>query len=254
MFLFGERVDPAGARRVARSIAYLPQGALALGELEVAEAIVYTGILRGLPEAMARNDAETIMEELDLGDLGNRQIRKLSGGQRRLTQVGMTLIGNLPVLILDEPTADIDPALRARIWDLLETRARDGAAILLVTHDVLEAEHVLGRVAIVDKGRVRMSGTPASLKADLSHRVRVELVVAEGAAVEARLLATDLGDDVLIDGRRIRGWVPREQVVATLDKVMGLAAPKTFEDVRLVSPSLEDVYLDVVGHPFEERS
>src|SRR5918997_6516566 len=123
--LFGELVfgGRGPERRVARCVAYLPQGATALGELKVAEAISYTGMLRGLGKAAAASDAEQLMDALSLGDLAGRQLRKLSGGQRRLVQIGMTLVGRLPVLILDEPTADIDPALRIRIWELIEDRA-----------------------------------------------------------------------------------------------------------------------------------
>ena len=177
--LFGERLDGNRRRQVGRTVAYLPQGSLTLGEFKVLEAVQWTGVLRGLTKKLARTEAGELVERLGLDKLTERPIRKLSGGERRLCHIAMTLIGRLPVLILDEPTVDIDPRLRQRVWDLIQERAAAGAAVILVTHDVAEAERVLDRVAILDAGRVIAAGTPAELKAELAHRTRVEIVVAE---------------------------------------------------------------------------
>src|SRR5687768_7254601 len=85
--LFGDVVKP-GESRIGRTVAYLPQGSLALGELKVAEAISWTGQLRGCGAATARNETTELLDQLELGSLADRQVRKLSGGQRRLVQVG----------------------------------------------------------------------------------------------------------------------------------------------------------------------
>lgn len=251
--LFGDPIRAGGEARIGRTVAYLPQGSLALGELKVAEAITWTGILRGCGAATARAQTEELLEQLQLASVAERQIRKLSGGQRRLVQVGMTLVGHLPVLILDEPTADIDPSLRRRIWELLAERGRAGAAVILVTHDVAEAEHVLDRVAILDRGRVAAAGTPGQLKADLAHRTRIEVVVAEDASVSVREVAGSLGEASKIEGRRISGWTPAEDAIRILEKVMTSAGPGALEDARLVTPTLEDVYLAVSGHHLQDE-
>jgi ABC-2 type transport system ATP-binding protein len=252
--LFGEIVRPGIStdRRVARTVAYLPQGAMSLGELRAHEAIRWTGMLRGLGKATAQAETAELTEELELGSIADRQIRKLSGGQRRLVQIGMTLVGRLPVLILDEPTADIDPALRRRIWELISGRVAMGAAVVLVTHDVAEAEHVLNRVAILDQGRVVVSGTPAELKAGLAHRTRIELVIAESAALDSRGVAAEMGGETRVRGRRISAWVPADFAIAALEKVMASIGPEALEDVRMITPTLEDVYLEASGHPFIE--
>jgi ABC-2 type transport system ATP-binding protein len=252
--LFGEAVrSRRGDRRIARHVSYLPQGSLALGEFRVGEALRWTAMLRGCDKATAATEAGTLMEELGLSGLDARQVRKLSGGQRRLTQLAMSLVGRLPIVILDEPTADIDPALRARIWSLLSERARGGTAVILVTHDVAEAEHVLDNVAILDSGRVVAQGSPAELKAKLSHRTRVELVVAESALVDPGQVGGFLGPESTVDGRRVSAWVPAEDAIPTLEKVMASSGAEAFEDVHLVTPTLEDVYLQVSGRRFEEE-
>jgi ABC-type multidrug transport system ATPase subunit len=249
--LFGSPVKPG--RSVGRAVSYLAQGTLALGELRVAEAIRCTAVLRGLGDKVARAETDELLAALELGGLEDRQLRKLSGGQRRLVQVGMTLVGRLPVLIFDEPTADIDPALRQRIWSLIVDRTRAGASVILVTHDVAEAERALDRVAILDRGRVVAAGSPAELKADLAHSTRLEVVVREDAPIAIDDLRRTIGEGAKVDGRTVSGWVPALDAVRSLEKVMSAFPPEHMEDVRLVTPSLEDVYLELSGRHLEHE-
>jgi ABC-2 type transport system ATP-binding protein len=243
--LFGEPLRPGQDRRVGRTVAYLPQDALALGELKVEEAIRWTGMLRGYDSRLATSETNDLLDALELGNVRDRLLRKLSGGQRRLVQIGMTLVGRLPVLILDEPTSDIDPALRGRIWELIAARARAGAAVLLVTHDVAEAEHVLDRVAILDRGRAIALGTPAELKARLSHRTRIEVVLAEDADVDPHEVGRAISEERKVRGRRISAWVRAEDAVSMLEKVVSSYGLDALEDIHLVTPTLEDVYMEL---------
>ncbi|MEA2460504.1 MAG: type transport system ATP-binding protein [Actinomycetota bacterium] len=254
IYLFGEKLGSkrSGDKRISRTVAYLPQGTLALGEMKVAEAVRWTGMLRGLARTQATSAAEGLMASLELDGLVDRQIRKLSGGEKRLVQLAMTLVGRLPVLILDEPTADIAVELRHKIWDLIAARCREGATVILVTHDVAEAEHALSRVAILDQGRVVAEGTPAALKADLAHRTRIEVVVSESAAGATEAIAADAGGDARVRGRHISIWVPADEAIATLEKLVASQGSEAFEDLRLITPTLEDVYLEVGGRSMTE--
>lgn len=247
--LFGETLAPG--QNVGGRVSYLPQGSTSLGELRVAEAITSTAILRGCGRKTASDECEELVVALGIDGLEDRQLRKLSGGQRRLVQIGMTLAARLPVLILDEPTADIDPAKRRDIWNLISERARGGSAVILVTHDVAEAERVLDRVAILERGRIVSMGTPAELKADLAHRTRIELVISEGSDVPVNEVVTALGPDAKVEGRRVSSWVASDDAIRLLDKVISTFGSHGLEDVRLVTPSLEDVYLEVSGRHLE---
>ncbi len=248
--LFGEKVVPG--TNVGARVSYLPQGAMSLGELRVAEAMTSTAILRGCGRTMAVDQTDELVDALGLTGLEDRQLRKLSGGQRRLVQIGMSLAAHLPVLILDEPTADIDPSRRRDIWKLISGRAKAGTAVILVTHDVAEAEQALDRVAILERGRIVATGTPAELKAGLAHRTRIELVVADGSDAPVVDVEAALGPDAVVEGRRISSWVATDDAVRLLEKVISAFEASAFEDVRLVTPSLEDVYLEMSGHHLEE--
>jgi ABC-2 type transport system ATP-binding protein len=252
--LFGEAIvaSRVAQKRIGRTVAYLPQGALGLGELKVKEAIRWMAMLRGMAKQGAANEADELMSVLSIDPIADRQVRKLSGGQKRLVQLGMTFAGRLPVLILDEPTADIDVALRQRIWDLIEERCAAGATAILVTHDVAEAERALDRVAILDRGRVVVSGTPADLKADLSHRTRIDIVLTASSTIDPLVLARDIPGEARVRGRHVSAWVPADDAVRQLEKIMSAAGPDAFEDVRLITPTLEDVYLELGGRSLEE--
>src|SRR5205085_5665635 len=90
--------------------------------------------------------------------------------------VGAALVGGRPVLVLDEPTTGLDPTARRAVWTAIERRRAEFATtVVLVTHNVLEAETVLDRVAILDHGRVIASDTPGRLKAMVDRDVRLEL-------------------------------------------------------------------------------
>jgi ABC-type multidrug transport system ATPase subunit len=142
--------------------------------------------------------------------------------------------------------------LRQTIWNLIGKRCTDGATVILVTHDVAEAERTLDRVAILDRGRIVAGGTPAELKAKLAHRTRIEIVVAEGAATKASELAGVISGDARVRDRHISAWVPADDAIRNLDKVMDAAEPGSLEDIRLVTPTLEDVYLEVGGRSITE--
>src|SRR2546421_74762 len=86
------------------------------------------------------------------------------------------------VVILDEPTNDVDPLRRKLLWQQVRALADGGSAVVLVTHNVLEAERCVDRLAIVDHGRVLATGTPAALKADLGAPLRLEVVLEPGSA------------------------------------------------------------------------
>src|SRR5699024_1160765 len=132
----------------------------------------------------ARRSAEDLAEELDIGPwLDRRALPEgagLSGGIRRLTGFAMAVAAPAPLLILDEPTNDIDPSRRRLLWDALRRRADEGAGALLVTHNVAEAERIVDELVVLDRGRVVASGSPTRLRGTQDSDLRLELQPAPG--------------------------------------------------------------------------
>ncbi|WP_206337455.1 ABC transporter ATP-binding protein [Streptomyces sp. Z26] len=233
--------------RAARLLAYLGQESTALDELTVSLAVETTARLRGLAPREARLARDHVLEELELCGIAGRPLRHLSGGQRRLACVATALAGERPLLVLDEPTTGMDPVARRAVWAAVDRRRVDrGTTVVLVTHNVIEAETVLDRVAVLDRGRVIACDTPGGLKALVGGDVRLELVWRERAPVEVPEVAA-LGADAAVAGRR---WTLRLTPEAARDAVATVTAGPAFaalDDFTLATPSLEDVYLALGG-------
>ncbi|WP_405786913.1 ABC transporter ATP-binding protein [Streptomyces sp. NBC_01367] len=233
--------------RASRLLAYLGQESTALDELTVGLAAETTARLRGQGVRAARAARDAVLEELGLTPIAGRPLKKLSGGQRRLACFATALVGERPVLVLDEPTTGMDPVARRAVWSAVDRRrAQHGATVLLVTHNVIEAETVLDRVAVIDQGKVIACDTPAGLKATVSGEVRLELVWREGAPLDVPEVAR-LRTRAARSGRR---WVLRlapDEARAAVASVTGGPAFAALDDFTLATPSLEDVYLALGG-------
>lgn len=233
--------------RASRILAYLGQESTALDELTVSLAAETTGRLRGLDVRRARAERDAVLEELGLTALASRPIRRLSGGQRRLACFASALVGERPLLVLDEPTTGMDPVARRAVWAAVDRRrAEHATTVLLVTHNVIEAETVLDRVAVLDKGRVIACDTPAGLKEKVAGEVRVELVWREHAPLEVPEVAA-LRSRAVESGRRWTLRLVPEEARAVVATVTGGKAFVALDDFTLATPSLEDVYLALGG-------
>lgn len=233
--------------RAARILAYLGQESSALDELTVSLAAETTGRLRGLDVRRARAERDAVLEELGLTPIAGRALKKLSGGQRRLACLAAALVGQRPLLVLDEPTTGMDPVARRAVWAALDRRrAEHGTTVLLVTHNVIEAETVLDRVAVLDQGRVIACDSPAGLKERVAGEVRVELVWRESAPLEVPEVAV-LRERAVESGRRWTLRLAPEEARAVVATVTGGAAFAALDDFTLATPSLEDVYLALGG-------
>ncbi len=231
----------------ARLLGYLGQDEPALAELAVRRAVETTARLRGAPKRAAATMASDLVEELGLRAVADRPLVRLSGGQRRLACVASALAANRPVLILDEPTTGLDPTARRSVWSALRRRrAEHGTTIVLVTHNVLEAETVLDRVAVVERGRVIGCDTPGRLKARVDESVRVLLVWHSEPPLDDSTVEM-LARRSVIDGRRWSVRLDRDEVRDVLDRLTRGPLLQALDDFTVATPSLEDVYLSLGG-------
>ena len=233
--------------RAARLLAYLGQESSALDELTVALAAETTGRLRGLDAGAARSARDAVLDELGLTALAGRTVKKLSGGQRRLACVAAALVGERPLLVLDEPTTGMDPVARRAVWAAVDRRrAEHGATVVLVTHNVIEAETVLDRVAVLEHGRVIACDTPGGLKATVGEDVRLDLVWRDRAPLDVPQVAA-LAAAATVAGRRWTLRLGPEAARAAVTVVTSGPAFAALDDFSLSTPSLEDVYLALGG-------
>ncbi|WP_430297256.1 ABC transporter ATP-binding protein [Sinomonas sp. B1-1] len=119
--------------------------------------------------------ADGLLERFSLIEAGSRKVSTYSGGMRRRLDIAMSLIGNPPVIFLDEPTTGLDPEARLEVWQAVRELAANGTTVLLTTQYLDEAEQLADRIAILHHGRILVDGTLAELK-QLLPPARVEYV------------------------------------------------------------------------------
>ena len=241
--------------RVKRMIGYLPQTSFAMRDLLAEEAIYFTGRLKGLPHKETLRQRDLYIEQFEVDEIRRKPITQLSGGMQRMTGFIMALLGSPPLLVLDEPTNDLDPLRRRAVWEAIRRAVTyEGAACLLVTHNVLEAERVVDRIALIDEGRVLAEGTPGAMKGRLGDTIRLELWLRDGTelsrAQESKL--STLGTLHQSRPQHVLLRVPQARVGQTIDLVLAEIGADAVEDFRLATASLEDVYVDVVGRSLKD--
>lgn len=206
-------------------------------------AIELVGRIRGGERAAVRRRTAELIEALDLGPWADTPSQKVSGGVARLTAFAMTVVLPGRLVVLDEPTNDVDPVRRRLLWHQIRRLADDGAGVLLVTHNVREAERVVDHLAVLDRGAVLAADTPAGLTASRQGSLTVELDVAPGAVV-----AWPPGVRGGPAGRsRESGTVRAEAAADVVRWAQGEVEAGRVERYALAPASLEDVYVDLVG-------
>jgi ABC-type multidrug transport system ATPase subunit len=235
-------VDPDGVKRLA---SYQPQNHMAMGGVEVRYVLPFTGRLRGLSRAEAGRQAEALIAEFGLAEVRDRPLHQLSGGWRRLVDVAVAFMGRPKLIVLDEPTNDLDPVHRRLIWGRLNMlRQSREITCLLVTHNLLEAERVVDRVMIINQGRVKAFGSPGALKQGLDGLLRLDVYVrGESMLADAPTVLPELGPGHQVRPGHLQFFLTRDCVPRAMAALLAEETRHTLDDFRLAPPSLEDVYL-----------
>jgi ABC-2 type transport system ATP-binding protein len=221
---------------VPTSVGYMPQETHSLNTLTVGEALYFTAHLRGMSRAQARRERDILLDLWQIGDIRDRDNSRLSGGQRRLLRLAVAMAGSLPVLILDEPTNDLDPLRRRLVWDVLrQVNHERSTTIIFITHDAIEAEKVIERVGIMRDGELVAVGRPSDLKRAIDQKLRLELFTAPELTLD---LPPEMPRRQIQPGRWLilLEWNQATAVLDALDM-------ERIDDFRLYSATLEDLYV-----------
>jgi ABC-2 type transport system ATP-binding protein len=214
-----------GRLNVRRRLGYLPQEPGFHRHFSAFDFVDYVAILKEWTDRRARHDeVRRVLTLVGLDAVMHKRIRQLSGGMRRRVGIAQALLGRPELLILDEPTAGLDPEQRLRFRELLGTEAA-GSTVLLSTHQTDDVAALCHRVVVLLDGQVRFAGTPASLAAMAAERV---------------WLAAER------DVRADLAWITGE------GQVRHIGEPPA--GANLVAPTVEDGYLVLAGRPAIEQA
>ncbi|MFI5886345.1 ATP-binding cassette domain-containing protein [Streptomyces sp. NPDC051554] len=195
-----------------------------------------------------RGPAERAGELLDrfgLTESADRPASTYSGGMRRRLDLAASLIRRPDVLFLDEPTAGLDPASRNRIWDAVRDLKREGTTVLLTTQYLEEADQLADDIALVDRGQVAHSGSPAQLKALIGTYAEVVVAHADALAKAAGVLDQLTGAEPSFDHERNAVGAVTGDPTLTLPRLVREldAAGVPLLDASMRPPTLDDVFL-----------
>ena len=193
---------------------------------------------------------DELLNRFSLIDAADRRAQTWSGGMRRKLDLAISLLGNPAVLFLDEPTTGLDPESRHTLWRIVRQLANNGVTVLLTTQYLDEADHLADEVLMLHRGRIVASGSPASLKSQLTG-VSVALTFSSSAQrdMAATLLAPSgcrvqdsgsAGLTVLTDGTLV-------QVNHILELLVRASIPA--ETLIVAPPTLDDVFMNLVSEP-----
>lgn len=237
--------DPVAAKRL---IGYVPQEIALYPELTARENLRYFGRLYGLGRRRLAVRIAEVLEAVGLTERGDDKVQTYSGGMKRRANIGVALLHEPRLLILDEPTVGVDPQSRVAILDSVEGLVADGMSMLYTSHYMEEVERVCTRVGIIDKGRVVADGTRRELVAELGGTDKVDLVLEGDVDTAAAKLRTVEGvTDAAVTGQntvRLLAVGGRHLLPALLAAVEGTAQ---VTGVEVIEPDLEAAFLHLTG-------
>ena len=231
--VFDGRDTAADPDRLRRVLGYLPQNFGVYPRLTAREFLSYLAAAKGMRARTARSRISHLLELLNLTEAARRPLGGCSGGMLRRVGIAQALLTDPEVLIVDEPTAGLDPEERVRLRHLLADLAND-RIVVVSTHTVSDIESVASDVVMISAGRVLRRATPAELLADIAGTVW----------------------EVLVDPAELAGYRRRFQIGAVLREPGGLrlrlvTPVRPASHATEVAPRLEDAYLAAVQRPSE---
>ncbi|MBR7839467.1 ATP-binding cassette domain-containing protein [Actinospica durhamensis] len=238
---------------VRHRIGYIAQGGGTWDDATAREELILQARMHGIAKAEAETRAVEAIEAFQLTEYADRKCKTYSGGQRRRVDIALGVVHRPRLVFLDEPTANLDPASRATVWDEVRRLRATGMTVFLTTHYLDEADALCDRVAIIDGGKIVAEGTPTALKREISGDV-VTVGLGDAAEKAREILAAEpyLSSAEVREGGELRlsvdageSAIPR--IMRTLDD-----AGIEMATIELHRPTLDDVFLSKTGRSLRE--
>ena len=160
-----QRPSAGSVSRAPSEVGWAPQQPALYSKLSVAENLRLFARLEKVADV--EQVVTRMLEQTGLGDRADERVDRLSGGNRQRVNVALGLIGDPPVLALDEPSASLDPSQRERLWRFIRGLAKSGTSVLFSTHNVIEAQRYADRVIVLDDGDLLFDDSPRALMAEV---------------------------------------------------------------------------------------
>jgi ABC-2 type transport system ATP-binding protein len=243
-------IDGLAARQ---ELGVVPQELALYDDLGARENLAYWGQAYGLHGDALKRRVLEVLEQLGLGDRAREPVKRFSGGMKRRLNFGCGIVHKPKVLLLDEPTAGVDPQSRVHLLDLVRQQVATGTCVLYTTHYMEEAQDLCNRIAIIDHGKLLAMGSLPELRRLIGERDVVRLTgrfdpTAARRAVEALSGAEVVSVDAAALRLAIEGATQR---LPALFQALAQAG-SDIQETSLTQPSLETLFIKLTGRALRE--
>lgn len=240
--------QPTGGELLINGAPYTVDGSVQLGYLpeerglykkeSVLDIMVYFGQLKGMTKSNAKEWSLSYLKRVELGDKVGTRLDKLSGGQQQKVQLGITIMNNPALLILDEPTKGFDPVNRRLLMNIIEEHQQKGATVIFVTHQMEEVERLCDRILLLKDGEASLYGTIDEVKAQFG-----------GQVIEVTSSKTIPENSKLYTIKRKEGRTTTLEPKSNLFSIQKFLTGANIEYSRfeLKRPSLDDIFIEIYG-------
>jgi ABC-2 type transport system ATP-binding protein len=244
--------DPMAVRQM---IGVVPQELALYDDLSAQDNLRFWGEMQGIKPPQLNQEIKEKLELMELTDRARDRVKTFSGGMKRRLNLAVGLMGDPPLLMLDEPTVAIDPQSRRYILDWVKRMNAQGMTILYTTHYMEEAQELSHRIGIMDQGKMIAVGTLAeltqlvgekeTLKLSVAHEMRIMELVEAAKALPGVDGVTAQGDQVILNV---------DSAQATLSEILSIAAEKeiSIRSIDIQEPNLEAVFLHLTGRALRD--
>ncbi|MBP8266833.1 MAG: ABC transporter ATP-binding protein [Zoogloea sp.] len=235
--LDGEKVNGPRFRETRRKIGYLPENVVLYDNLTGLETLFFFADLKAVP----RRECAALLEKVGLADAAGRRVREYSKGMRQRLGFAQALLGKPRLLFLDEPTTGLDPGAIRDFYRILRELREEGVTMVLTSHILAEIQERVDRLAIMEGGLIRATGTVQALREAMNLPLTLEIAGGAGLAEQvARVLAGMDIESIEEAGSVLHIRLSRDAKMPALARLATLG--EAMRDLHVREPSLEDVF------------
>ena len=235
--LDGEPVNGPCFRETRRKIGYLPENVVLYDNLTGLETLYFFADLKAVP----RRECAGLLDKVGLSHAAGRRVREYSKGMRQRLGFAQALLGTPRLLFLDEPTTGLDPGAIRDFYRILRELKGEGVTMVLTSHILAEIQERVDRLAIMEGGLIRATGTVQTLREAMNLPLTLEIAGGAGLAEQVgRVLEGMAIESIEEAGSVLHIRLPREAKMPALARLATLG--DTMRDLRVREPSLEDVF------------
>lgn len=238
------RRDPSKIRQL---VGLVPQDPGFYAALTARENLEFWGAMYGVSKRILGSRITELLQVIGLSDRANEPVSRFSGGMRRRLNLALGLVHRPSLILLDEPTLEVDPQSRRQIVDFIRRLAREGATVIYTTHQLSDAQEVCDRLGIMDRGKIIAQGTMTELREHLpaTSSLRVEFAYQVDEQLSERIGALPGAGAVSVDGGAVS--IEVKDLRTLMSAIADLIATPGVTGFRMEEASLENIFLHLTG-------